>query len=55
MVEERKVYNVLVGKLKGNKPLRRPWHRWEDSIRIVGRDWYGGVWSGFNWLRIGIG
>jgi hypothetical protein len=30
--EEKKVYKVLVGKLKGKRPLRRP--RWEDGIRM---------------------
>jgi hypothetical protein len=29
MVEERKVYKVLVGKPKGKRLLRRPRHRWE--------------------------
>jgi hypothetical protein len=34
MGEERKLYKVLVGKPKGNRPLRRPRHRWEDGIRM---------------------
>jgi hypothetical protein len=33
MVEERKVYKVLVGKPKGKRPLGRP-SRWEDGIRM---------------------
>jgi len=33
MVEEKGVYRVLVGKLEGKKPLRRPRHRWVDNIR----------------------
>jgi hypothetical protein len=31
---ERKVHKVLVGKLEGKSPLRRPRYRWEDGIRI---------------------
>jgi hypothetical protein len=27
-------YNILVGKPKGKRPLRRPRHRWEDNIRM---------------------
>jgi hypothetical protein len=54
MGEERKVYKVLVEKPEGNSPLERPRHRW------MGLEWFLGrlvrrVWSGFTWLRIGIG
>jgi hypothetical protein len=34
MVEERKVYKVLVGKPEGQRPLGRPRRRWEDGIRM---------------------
>ena len=34
MVESRGVRRVLVGKLEGKRPLRRPRHRWEDSIKM---------------------
>jgi hypothetical protein len=34
MVEERKVYKVLVGNSKEKRPLGRPRNRWEDGIRI---------------------
>jgi hypothetical protein len=30
----RNAYNILVGKSVGNRPLRRPRHRWEDNIRM---------------------
>ena len=33
MGEERRVYRVLVGKLKGRGPLGRPRRRWVDNIR----------------------
>jgi hypothetical protein len=32
--EEKCVYRVLVGKLKGKRPLGRPRHRWEDNIKV---------------------
>jgi hypothetical protein len=42
----RGVYNVLVGKPEGTRPLRRPRRRWEDNIkanvqdvRFWGMDW----------------
>jgi len=48
MGEERGVYSVLVGKLKGRRPLGRPRRRWVDNIRMdlqdVGcgyMDWIG--------------
>jgi hypothetical protein len=55
MGEERKVFTVLVGKSEGNTQLVRPRRRWEDGIRMDRREVGGGGWSGFRWLRIGIG
>jgi len=34
MGERRGVYRVLVGKPEGQRPLGRPWHRWEDNVKI---------------------
>jgi hypothetical protein len=34
MGEERKVYQVLVGKPEGKKPLGKPRRRWEDWVRM---------------------
>ena len=34
MGEERGVYRVLVGKLEGRRPLRRPGRKWVDNIRM---------------------
>jgi hypothetical protein len=34
MGEERKVYNVSVGKPEGKRPLGRPRCRWEDGVRM---------------------
>jgi hypothetical protein len=33
MGEERKVYNILVGKPEGKRPLERPRRRWEDGYQ----------------------
>jgi len=32
--ERRDAYRVLVGKPEGKRSLGRPWHRWEDNIKI---------------------
>jgi hypothetical protein len=55
MGEERKVYEVLVGKPEGKRPLGRPRRRWEDGIRMDLRETGLGVWIGFDWLRTGTG
>jgi len=34
MGEGRGEYRVLVGKPGGKRPLERPRHRWEDSIKM---------------------
>jgi hypothetical protein len=34
MGERRGVYRVLLGKLEGKRPLRRPSCRWEDNIKM---------------------
>jgi hypothetical protein len=42
MEEERKVYNVLVGKPEGKRPLGRPNRRWENRIRMdLGENGWG--------------
>jgi hypothetical protein len=55
MEEERKVYRVLVGKPEGKRPLGRSRRRLKDGIRMDLMEIGWGVWSGFNWLRIGTG
>jgi hypothetical protein len=53
--EGRNVYRILVGKPEG-KTLESPRRRWEDGIKMdLGEIGWGGVWSGFTWLRIGTG
>jgi hypothetical protein len=49
MVDERKVYKVLVGKLEGKRQLGRPRHRCEDGLRMDLREiGLGGV----DWIRL---
>jgi hypothetical protein len=55
MREERKVYEVLVGKPEGKRPLERPRRRWEDGIRMDLGEIGLGVWIGFDWLRTETG
>jgi hypothetical protein len=33
MGKERRVFNTLMGKSAGKRPLRRPRHRWENGIK----------------------
>jgi hypothetical protein len=54
MGEGRNVCRVLVGKPEGKRPLGRPRRRWEDGIKMDLREsGWGGVWSGYSWLRAG--
>jgi hypothetical protein len=55
MVEERGVHRVLVGKPEGKRPLGRPRRRGEDNLRWIFRKLEGVVWTGWSWLRIGMG
>jgi hypothetical protein len=49
MGEERTIYNVLVGKPEGKRPLGRPRRRWEDGFRMDLREiCFGGV----DWIRL---
>ena len=34
MKEQRNVHRLLVGKLKGKRPLGRPRHRWEYNVKM---------------------
>jgi hypothetical protein len=50
MGKGRNVYRVLVGKPEGKRPLERPWHRWEDGLKMDLREigWGGGV----EWIHL---
>ena len=47
------MYRVLEGNPEGKRPLGRPRHRWEDSIKMDFQE--VGVWTGSRWLRIETG
>jgi hypothetical protein len=49
MVEERKVYRVLVGKTEGKRSLERPRRRWEDGIRMDLRET---GWGSVDWIQL---
>ena len=34
MEEYRSAFKILTGKPTGNRPLGRPRHRWEDTVRL---------------------
>jgi hypothetical protein len=36
------------------RPLGRPRHRWEDTIKMDIKKIKGEAWTGFIWLRTGI-
>ena len=42
MGEGRGVHRVLVGKTEGKRPLGKPRHRWEDSIKMDYQEVGGG-------------
>jgi len=46
------VYKILVGKLKGMRPLGRSGCRW-DNIRMDLREIGGKVWTECTWIRTG--
>jgi hypothetical protein len=49
MGEERKVYEVLVGKQERKQPLGRPRCRWEDGI---GMDLREIGWRSVDWIQL---
>jgi hypothetical protein len=45
--ERRSAYRALVEKPEGRRPLGRPRHRWEDTIKMDLREvGLGGAWTG---------
>jgi hypothetical protein len=47
--EMKDAYRVLVGKLEGKRPLRRPSRRWEDNIKM---DLQEVEWRGMDWIDL---
>jgi hypothetical protein len=46
---ERKVYEVLMGKPEGKRPLGRPRRRWENGIRM---DLRKIGWGSVEWIQL---
>jgi hypothetical protein len=51
MGEDREVYNVLVGKPEGKRPLGRARRRWKDGIRMDLRE-IG--WGSVEWIHLAL-
>jgi hypothetical protein len=51
----QKLVHGSVRKPEEKRLLERPRRRWEDGIKMDLREIGWGVWSGFTWLRTGIG
>jgi hypothetical protein len=49
MGQRRNAYRILVGKLEGRRPLRRPRRRWVDNIKMDPRD-IG--WDSIDWIDL---
>jgi hypothetical protein len=49
MEENRNGYRILVGKLEGKRPARRPRRRWMDNIKI---DLGEAEWDGMEWIDL---
>jgi hypothetical protein len=49
MGEKKNVYRLLVGKLEGKTPLRRPRRRWRDTIKV---DLLEVGLGGVNWIDL---
>jgi hypothetical protein len=45
----KNAYNILARKPEGKRPCDRPWHRWEDNIRMALRE-IG--WEGVKWIHL---
>jgi hypothetical protein len=48
-IEDRKSYNILVGKPEGKRPFGRPRSRWKDNTRMDLRE-IG--WEDVDWIHV---
>ena len=55
MGEKSSAYKVLVGKYEGKRPLGRPRHRWEVSIKLDLQEVVWGAYTGLSCFRRGTG
>ena len=61
MGERKGLYNVLVGKPDGRRPLGRPRRKWEDNIKLdlqevgcAGMDWIDLARDRDRWRALGV-
>jgi hypothetical protein len=47
--EKRNAYRIFVEKPEGRRPLGRPRHRWEDSIKM---DFEEIGWGDMDWINL---
>jgi hypothetical protein len=52
MGQPRNIYNILVGKPEGKRPLGRPRRRWEDNMKT---DLGETGWEGADWMHLAHG
>jgi hypothetical protein len=51
--EVRKVYNILVEKPEGKRPLGKSRRRWRIMLDWILEKYGGKMWTGFMWIRLG--
>jgi hypothetical protein len=49
MGQMRNVYEILVAKPEGKRPLGRPRSRWDDNIKMDLKELY---WEGVVWIHL---
>jgi hypothetical protein len=49
------MYDSLVERCNGRRPVERPIHRWDDNVKMDLKKWNREAWSGLVWLRMGTG
>jgi hypothetical protein len=49
MGETGNAYRILVGKPEGKRPVGRPRHRWENTIKMDLREM---GWGGMDWINL---
>jgi hypothetical protein len=51
MGKKRSTFRVLVGNAKGNRNLVKPWHMWEDMVKVdLKKQYHRLVWYGMDWI-----
>jgi hypothetical protein len=51
-VQERSTFKILFSKHEGKRSVGKPWHRWENNIKMNVKSISGKLWTGFIYFRI---